>query len=274
MLTHRSYLFVPGDRPERFDKAVATGADVTVLDLEDAVRPEAKARAQAAIRDWLAAGGRAAVRVNGIDTQWHEEDVALLATPGVTHALLPKAEDTAALATFAAQLPYGLPIVPLVESATGLWNARALAAVKSVRQLAFGSVDFQLDTGIEDDDKGLLYARSHLVMASAAAGIAPPVDGVTVALDEEARLAADVRAARALGFGGKLCIHPKQVAVVHRGFAPGAAQLAKASAIVAAADSAGAGAVRLNGQLIDRPMVERARRMLAQTARRGEAETR
>ena len=78
----------------------------------------------------------------------------------------------------------------------------------------------------------------------------------------------------ALGFGGKLCIHPKQVAVVHRGFAPGAAQLAKASAIVAAADSAGAGAVRLNGQLIDRPMVERARRMLAQTARRGEAETR
>jgi citrate lyase subunit beta / citryl-CoA lyase len=263
-LTHRSYLFVPGDRPERFDKAVAAGADVPVLDLEDAVLPDAKGRARSAIRDWLSAGGRAAVRVNGIGSEWHEEDVALLATPGVTHVLLPKAEDAASLAAFAARLPTGLPVVPLIESAVGLCEARALATVKGVRQLAFGSVDFQLDTGIEDDVTGLLYARSRLVIASAAAGIAPPVDGVTVALDDEERLLADVRAVRGLGFGGKLCIHPKQVAAVHRGFAPDAAQLAKASAIVAAADNAGNGAVRLNGQLIDRPVVERARRLLAQ----------
>ena len=262
-MRHRSYLFVPGDRPERFDEAVAAGADVPVLDLEDAVLPEAKGQARSAIRDWLAAGGRAAVRVNGIGTPWHAEDVALLAAPGVTHVLLPKAEDAAALAVFAARIPAGLPIVPLVESAVGLCEARALAATRGVRQLAFGSVDFQLDTGIEDDVTGLLYARSRLVIASAAAGIAPPVDGVTVALDDEERLAADVRAARGLGFGGKLCIHPKQVAPVHRGFAPDAAQLAKASAIVAAAEGAGNGAVRLNGQLIDRPVVERARSLLA-----------
>lgn len=263
-VTHRSYLFVPGDRPERFDKAVAAGADVTVLDLEDAVLPDAKARARTAIRGWLSAGGRAAVRVNGLGTEWHEDDTAVLATPGITHVLLPKAEEAAALAAFAARLPAPLPIVPLIETALGLWNARALAAVAGVRQLAFGSVDFQLDTGIEDDDRGLLHARSQLVIASAAAGIAPPVDGVTVALDDAARLAADVRAARGLGFGGKLCIHPRQVAAVHAGFAPDAAQLARASAIVAAAEHAGNGAVRLNGQLIDRPVVERARRMLAQ----------
>ncbi|WP_454917373.1 HpcH/HpaI aldolase/citrate lyase family protein [Xanthobacter sediminis] len=263
-MTHRSYLFVPGDRPERFDKAVAAGADVSVLDLEDAVRPQAKGRARAAIRDWLGKGGRAAVRVNGIGTAWHDDDAALLAAPGVTHALLPKAEDPAAVAAFVARLPVGLPVVLVVESALGLWNARDLAAVKGVRQLAFGSVDFQLDTGIEDDDRGLLYARSCLVIASAAAGIAPPVDGVTVALDDATRLEADARAARALGFGGKLCIHPRQVAVVHRGFAPDPAQLARASAIVAAADAAGTGAIRLDDQLIDRPVVERARRLLAQ----------
>jgi len=263
-MTHRSYLFVPADRPDRFDKAVAAGADVTVLDLEDAVRPEAKAPARAAIAAWLGAGGRAAVRVNGIGSDWHEDDLALASAPGLTHVMLPKAEEPAAVAALARRLPQGLPLVLIVESALGLWNARDLAAVEGVRQLAFGSVDFQLDTGIEDDGRGLLYARSRLVIASAAAGIAPPVDGVTVALDDEARLEADVREARALGFGGKLCIHPRQVAVVHRGFAASPAQLAKAAAIVAAAEGAGAGAIRLDGQLIDRPVVERARRLLAQ----------
>lgn len=263
-MTPRSYLFVPGDRPERFDKAAAVGADVAVLDLEDAVLPEAKGRARAAIAGWLEQGGRAAVRVNAIGTEWHDEDVALLARPGITHALLPKAEEPTAVAAFLARLSARMPAVLIIESALGLWNARELAAGAGVRRLAFGSVDFQLDTGIEDDDRGLLYARSRLVLASAAAGIDPPVDGVTVALDDEGRLETDVRAARALGFGGKLLIHPRQVAAVHRGFAPDPAQLARASAIVAAAGSAGSGAIRLNGQLIDRPVVERARRMLAQ----------
>ena len=265
-MTHRSYLFVPGDRPERFDKAVAAGADVTVLDLEDAVKIEQKGIARDAVRDWLSAGGRAAVRINGIGTEWHDEDVRLVALPGVTLAMLPKAEDAGALACFVAGLRSDLPVTPLIETAQGIFEARALAKIKKVRQLAFGSVDFQLDTGIEGDDEELLFARSQLVLASAAAGIAAPVDGVTVALDDAARLTAEVRRSRRLGFGGKLCIHPRQVAVVHQAFAPDPAEIECARAIVAAADGAGEGALRLDGNLIDLPIVERARRLLATLA--------
>ncbi|MEI4487834.1 CoA ester lyase [Frigidibacter sp. MR17.14] len=262
-MTHRTYLFVPGDRPERFDKAVAAGPDVTVLDLEDAVLPEAKPAAREAIRGWLVAGGRAAVRINPEGTEWHDEDVALLSTPGVTHALVPKAEDPAALARLAAALPAGLPIVPVIESALGLFNAREIAAAPGVVQLAFGSVDFQLDAGIEAEGEALLYARSHLVLASAVARIAPPVDGVTVALDDPGQLEADTKRAKALGFAGKLCIHPKQVAGVHAAFAPAEAEVTRARAIVAAAEATTAGAIRLDGKLIDRPVVEQARRVLA-----------
>jgi len=258
----RSYLFVPGDRPDRFDKAVATGADIVVLDLEDAVLPKAKTGAREAIRDWLCKGGRAAVRINGIGTEWHEEDIVLLATPGVAAVLLPKAEEPAALAAFASALPQGLPTVPLIESALGIWNARELAGVNGVTQLAFGSIDFQLDTGIEAEGEALLYARSRLVLASAIARIAPPVDGVTIAMDDEEQLRADITAARALGFGGKLCIHPRQVLAVHEGFAPDEATLAWARAVVAAARTSDAGAVRVDGKLIDRPVVERAKRIL------------
>lgn len=258
----RSYLFVPGDRPDRFDKALATGADIVVLDLEDAVLPESKARAREAVRNWLRMGGRSAVRINGIGMEWHEEDVVLLATPGVAAALLPKAEEPAALDAFVSALPQGLPIVPLIESALGIWNARELASVKGVTRLAFGSIDFQLDTGIEAEGEALLYARSRLVLASTIARIAPPVDGVTIALDDEERLRADIAAARALGFGGKLCVHPRQLAAVHKGFAPDEATLAWAQAVVEAARTSDAGAVRVNGKLVDRPVVERAKRIL------------
>lgn len=265
-MTHRSYLFVPGDRPERFDKAVAAGADVTVLDLEDAVKPGQKDAARRAIRDWLSAGGRAALRVNGIGTEWHDEDARLLALPGVTLAMLPKAEDAAALDGFVARLPPGLPVTPLIETAQGILEAPALARVKTVRQLAFGSVDFQLDAGIEGDGEELLFARSQLVLASAAAGISAPVDGVTLALDDAERLTVETRRARRLGFGGKLCIHPRQVAIVHQAFAPDPAEAERARAIVAAADTAEAGAIALDGTLIDGPIVERARRLLERLA--------
>lgn len=265
---YRSCLFVPGDRPERFGKALAAGADLVVLDLEDAVLPEAKPAAREHVRTFLRGGARAAVRVNGSGTPWHEEDVGLLSEPSVAAVMLPKAEDAETLARFAASVPEGCKVIPLVESALGIWNALELARVAKVAQLAFGSVDFQLDAGIvgdDDDFEALLYARSRLVLASAAAGIAAPIDGVTVALDAEGILERDVARARKLGFGGKLCIHPRQIAGVHAGFAPSETELAHARRIVAAADAAGAnGAIRLDGKLIDRPVAERARALLAQ----------
>ncbi|WP_172331876.1 CoA ester lyase [Mangrovicoccus sp. HB161399] len=261
--TARSVLFVPGDRPERFAKAVATGADCVVLDLEDAVLADAKPAARQAVRDWFLGGGRGAIRVNAAETPWHAEDLALLSLPGVSAVLLPKAADPGEIARLRAAAPE-LPVAALVETARGICRASELAAVPGVARLLFGSVDYQNDTGIEDDGQGLLHARSALVVASAAAGLAGPVDGVTLALGDPGQLARDCAAARALGMAGKLCIHPRQVADVAAAFGPRPGEAEEARRIVAAADAEGAqGAFQLDGRLIDRPVVERARRLLA-----------
>lgn len=262
----RSYLFVPGDRPERFDKAVAAGADLVVLDLEDAVLPDGKECARAKIGAWLAAGNRAAVRLNGRRTIWYEHDLELLRHPNVRAVLLPKAEEAGDLKALSRAAPAGLAIVPVVESALGIWNARELACVPGVSQLAFGSVDFQLDAGVEGEGEALLYARSRLVLASAIARIAPPIDGVTVAISDDQQLRCDIATARQLGFGGKLCIHPRQVKVVNDGFSPTPDEMARARRIVDAAQAAGNGAIQVDGKLIDRPVVERARAVLAESA--------
>lgn len=261
-MSQRSFLFVPGNRPARFDKACAAGADVVIVDLEDAVVGAEKAAARDAARAWLQAGGRAWLRLNGTDTAWHAQDLQLLDLPGVLGVMLPKAErreDLQALVERAA----GRPLVPLIESALGLWRAFELASVPGVTRLAFGAVDFQLDTGIVGEGDELLYARSQLVVVSRAAGLLAPVDGVTVALEDADALAADVARARSLGMGAKLCIHPQQVAVVNRAFLPRPEEITWARQVVAAALAAQDNAVRLDGKLIDRPIIERARALLA-----------
>lgn len=266
-MSPRSYLFVPGDRAERFDKACAAGADAVVIDLEDAVTPERKAIARDAVRDWLAAGGRASVRLNGTDTVWFDDDCSLLDQPGILGVVLPKAERAEQLARLASRLRPGVRIVPIVETGLGLWNARELASAPGVERLAFGSVDFQLDCGILGDGEELLYARSRLVLACAIARIDSPVDGVTVAIHDIDQLQADTRRARQLGFGAKLCIHPKQVVPVNEGFTPAQAEVEHARAIMAAVEAAaGVGAIELDGKLIDRPVIERARRILERVA--------
>jgi citrate lyase subunit beta/citryl-CoA lyase len=262
-MSPRSYLFVPGDRPERLDKACAAGADAVIVDLEDAVTPERKASAREVVTQWLAGGGRACVRVNGTDTQWFEDDCALLRHPGVLAAVLPKSERAEQLALLAERGRPGLPLLPIVETALGLCNVRELARAPGVERLMFGSVDFQLDCGILGDGDELLFARSELVIASAAARIDAPVDGVTVAIHDLDQLQADTRRARQLGFGAKLCIHPKQVAPVNPSFPPDDEEGAQARAIVSAVEAAaGVGAINLNGKLIDRPVIERARKIL------------
>lgn len=258
-----SYLFVPGDRPERFEKACAAGADVVILDLEDAVTPENKSTARAAIRQWLDGGGRAWVRLNGTDTQWHAEDLSLLDAPGLLGVSLPKAENASQIETLAKQLPDGLGILPIVETARGVWNAEQVAAAPSVARLAFGSVDFQVDTGILGDNDELLYARSRLVIASALARIAPPVDGVTIDLSDATLLQNDVRRARLQGFGGKLCVHPKQVHAINQGFQPTESERAWARSVLDTVEAhQGVGAISLNGKLIDLPVILRAQRIL------------
>lgn len=262
----RSFLFVPGDRPERFAKACAAGADAVIVDLEDAVPASGKLAARDALAAWLSPAHPVLVRINGADSAWFRDDLALCGLPGVAGVVLPKAEREHDLAIIAAA---GAPaILPLIESAQGMWNAIALARSPCVQRLLFGAIDFSLDLGIREGHEQLLYFRSQLVLASRVAGIQAPVDGVTTALDDPELVRQDTVRGRALGFGGKLCIHPKQVPTVNAAFAPSAAELAWAARVLeAAADSNGA-AVALDGKMVDRPVISIAQQMLDEAARR------
>lgn len=253
----RALLFVPGHRPDRFDKAAASGADGVILDLEDAVAPAGKDAARAHVDEWLSRGGNALVRINGSGTPEFEADLEVVAKHGCP-VVLPKAEDPSVLAGI------GVPLVPIIETAAGIEAATAVCAVKNVVRAAFGSVDLATQLGVRHDDElALGYARSRLVLASTANGIAPPIDGVTTCLGDESVLEADIQHARRLGFGGKLCIHPKQVSAVRKGFAPTEEELSWARRVLEAGESVSA----VDGQMVDRPVLERARRLLAQVAR-------
>lgn len=265
----RSYLFVPGHRSDRFDKASAAGADQVIIDLEDAVPPADKAKARAAVSAWLSPERAVLVRINRADSEWFRDDLALCGTPGVAGIVLPKAEREADLATLIAAGAQS--ILPLIETAQGLWNCAMLARVPRVERLVFGSIDFSLDLGIKEGFEQLLYARSQLVLASRVAGIAAPVDGVTTSLDDPAIVRDDTLRSRALGFGAKLCIHPKQVGPVNDAFAPTSEELAWAGRVVAANDAARGGAVAVDGKMVDRPVVMIAQQMLDEARRRGRA---
>jgi citrate lyase subunit beta/citryl-CoA lyase len=262
----RSYLFVPGDRAERIARARASGADAVIVDLEDAVAPANKLAARDAVAGALDAAAPVVLRINGADTAWFADDARLATHPGGAAVMLPKAasaEPVAALRSASG----GKEVLALIESAAGMANVAALAATPGVVRLVFGSIDFQLDLDIADDDLALLAFRSQLVLASRVANLPTPVDGVTTALDDAARIESEARRARSLGFGGKLCIHPKQVAIVNSAFSPSEGELAWAQRVVAAAAAADGAAVAVDGKMIDAPVLARARRLLA--ARRG-----
>ena len=265
----RSYLFVPGDRAERFDKALASGADAVVLDLEDAVAPQHKAAARDALAQYLAAAGEAprqrlVLRINDEATPWFDDDVALLAATRAPAVMLPKTERIETPARLRSACP-GLGVLALIESARGVLHAEALATADGVQRLVFGTLDFALDLELIDDPAagpvGLDAAASRLAWASRAAGLPPPVAGVTADIHDAARLHADFARARAHGFGAKLCIHPQQVAWVHEALRPADDEIEWAQRVLAAAAST-QGAVQLDGRMIDRPVVERARRLL------------
>lgn len=271
-LLPRSYLFVPGHRPERFDKALASGADAVILDLEDAVPPDAKDAARQAVAAWLlqrnrpGTGPEVLVRLNACGTAQHAADVAACVC-GVDGVVLPKSETADDLAALAQALP-GAALLPLVETAAGLAASLALASVPGVQRLVFGTIDFQHDLGIEGDGEELLWFRSQLVLNSRLAGKGAPVDGVSTALDEPAQILSEARRARRLGLGAKLCIHPRQIAPVHEAFAPTAAQLEWARRVLEAARASGGAAVALDGAMVDRPVILRAEALLSQAGAR------
>lgn len=258
----RSWLFVPGTRPERFAKAAASGADLVVVDLEDAVPVAEKATARREAAAWLAADGVGAVRVNPAGSPHHDEDVAALAgLPGLRAVLVPMADSADALVAVHGRLGPDVALVAQVETARGLLRALELAAAPGVVRLAFGHLDFAFDIDAAPEPEALVHARSSLVVASRAAGASGPVDSVTTDLDDDGATARDAARARVLGFTGKLCIHPRQVAAVNEAMSPTAQEVAWAERVLAAGD--GAGAVRVDGQMVDPPVVCRAERVMA-----------
>ena len=254
----RSYLFVPGNRPERFDKALASAADTVIVDLEDAVPPDQKDAARRAVSAWLAAARPVVVRINAADTPWHRDDLAVCRQPGVSAVMVAKAERADALAA----LDLGVPLLPLIESAAGIDQLRAIAAVPGVQRVAFGAIDFQLDLHMRASFDELVFFRSQIVLASRLAGLAAPIDSPSVAIDDLAEVEREAQAARRLGFGAKLCIHPKQADAVNRSFSPTDAELAWARRVLALAESSGGAAVALDGRMIDKPVILRAQATL------------
>jgi citrate lyase subunit beta/citryl-CoA lyase len=267
LLPPRTYLFVPGTRPERFGKALASGADRVVLDLEDAVAADDKASARSAIATWLqgatpAGRSRIVVRINDAGSPWFTADLAALGDVPLISVLLPKAESAAQVADTQAALP-DAGILALIESARGVAEANRIAAAGAQR-LVFGTLDFalDLDMDISTDGSGLRYAASRIAIASRLAGLPAPVAGVTPQLDDEERLLCDLAESRRLGFGAKLCIHPRQVQPIHAALRPSAAALDWARRVLVA-DAASPGAARLDGRMVDRPVVLQAQRTLA-----------
>ncbi|MGW5106093.1 HpcH/HpaI aldolase/citrate lyase family protein [Nocardia sp. NPDC004123] len=255
-------LFVPGDRPERFAKAAASGADLVVLDLEDAVAPDHKGVARGHVAEWLADGRECAVRINAPGTAWHVEDVEMVARHHCA-VMLPKAEATETVQKVSEQLGKYSCLIALIETARGVMDAREIATVPTVRRLAFGSFDLAAQLGVDPADReALASARAALVLASAAMGLGGPIDGVTGDLRNNDLLTDDVHYARRLGFTGKLCVHPRQVATVSAALRPTAEQIRWAQTIADATSSDGVTAV--NGQMIDKPVLDRAYRILQQ----------
>lgn len=265
--TLRSYLYAPASRPERYVKALSTGADAVIFDLEDAVAASEKTAARASLLKGLceakqAVGGplpEILVRINCYASQWYSDDLDACARLDIDGIVVPKPDSPMLVARVANQHP-NWRLYLLMETAAGFAHIEDLARAPNVARLMFGSVDLMLDLGIADDDAPLHYYRSLIVLHSRLANLPAPVDGVCTALDDDAALLVELKRAKNFGFQSKLCVHPRQVSGIHTGFAPSADEIAWARRIC---DEAGAGAaVAVNGKLVDAPILEQARRVL------------
>lgn len=261
-----TFLFVPGARPDRFARAAASGADMVVLDLEDGVAPSERALARREVAAWLAAGNDAVVRISATGTEDQVADLAAL-TDTSPAVMLAKTESAADVEAVTTALGPQAKVIALVESARGLLDAAAIAATPGVRRMALGNIDLASALGVEPDDRtALLAARSMLVLASSHAGLPGPVDGVTTIIDDVELIRSDASHAASLGFRGKLCIHPRQVAAAAEGLSPTAAQVAWAERVLASGSRSGARSV--DGAMVDQPVEVRAQDVLRRTRRR------
>jgi (S)-citramalyl-CoA lyase len=267
----RSILFVPGDRPDRFAKAMASGADAICLDLEDAVAQDTKAEARDHVLAYLATAAepaRVMVRISALSTLAGLADILALAQSAVAPAAVMMAkvsspdQVTATLACLAEAGHGAVRALALIEDAQGLRRAHQIAAAPGMLGLSLGPLDMAASFGAAFDEDALRLIRFQLRAAAAEAGIAA-WDGPYPNVADEAGLDRAAASCAALGFAGKLCIHPKQVAAVNAAFSPSAGAVAHARAVVEAAERTTAGAFMLDGKMIDAPVILAARQVLA-----------
>lgn len=264
-----NFLFVPGTRPERFAKALDSGAGGVIIDLEDAVAAEDKDMARNAIRTaWPSFTAeqkkRLVIRSNSPGSKFYSADLILAQELDVACLLIPKSESVDEMNGAALVLP-NTALIPMIETAIGLDHLREIANSNQVIRLALGNLDLQADLGMVCDpqETELQTARYQIVLASRVAQIAPPIDGVTPSTDDVVRIQDDAERAKRMGFGGKLCIHPKQVGIVKAAFMPSEEEVAWAKRVIDADKASKGGAVKLDGRMIDRPVVLLAQRTIA-----------
>jgi citrate lyase subunit beta/citryl-CoA lyase len=232
-----------------------------VLDLEDAVAGERKESARLSVVSWLSQGGRACVRINDLASPAYSSDLdALAALPGLVAVMIPKAGSPTEATAVAEHL--NVPVIALIESATGIFNAHAIATAPGVARLAFGHLDYALDLNAAANWTAMLHARSTLVLASRTAQLPGPVDGVTTALDDAAKLDEDLQRAKEIGMTAKLLVHPRQVPGTHAAFMPDAQEILWARRVLGSV--IGSEAARVDGQMVDAPVLARARAILLQ----------
>lgn len=255
------FLFVPADRPERYAKAEAAGADAVIIDLEDAVAPANKDTAREFLAKALAGRVQGAVpilvRINAIGTPWHDDDLAALASLNISGIVLPKAESVDGLAALRRRMGRK-SIIAIIESALGLAGVEDIASAAD--RLAFGSIDFSADLGCAHSRDALLLARSRIVLAARLADRPAPIDGVTQLIGDPEEIEADARYGASLGFSGKLLIHPAQIAPARRGMAPSPPDIEWAMKVLSAGSDGGA--IAVDGAMVDAPVLAKARQIL------------
>lgn len=271
LMHHRSQLFVPGNRPDRFEKACQSGADLVCIDLEDAVGPNDKDSARKAVLEWLSQTQHThiALRINGVDTPYGLADIAALKDSGLTlpFVMIPKVANAKDIAGLAAELPTALgPFFVIIETAAGLVNCDSIFAHPRVMLGMYGAIDYAGDVGCDVSWEAHLYGRSRLVAAGAAHDV-HVFAGPHVQVRDLDDCEATTRQLKGLGLQARSAIHPAQIARIHAAYAPTAAELAHAQNVIAAYDAADGNVVLLDGKFIEAPVVKSAQRILARAAR-------
>lgn len=260
-----TYLFVPGNRPDRFEKALYSGADAIIVDLEDAVSLDDKSAARDAFANWFELhrdySERIVLRINDAQSDEFFNDRALIRATGVKRVMLPKAESEEHVQLVSSVLASDGLVLPIIESAKGVLECTKIASSHRVQRLAFGNLDYANDLCISGDANTLAYPCSMITIASRAAGLAMPIAGVTPEIHDDAKIVSEAKIAHASGFGAKLCIHPRQVDLIRQAFAPNSTELIWAQRVTALLESTGV--LQLDGKMIDRPALLRAQAILS-----------